>query len=63
MRSTLRKTEVKLDLLTDIDTLLWVKKKLEVEYVMQFIDMQKLIANIQKIMIKVKNHHILNIGM
>ena len=63
MRSTLRKTEVKLDLLTDIDTLLWVKKELEVEYVMQFIGMQKLIANIQKIMIKVKNHHILNIGM
>ena len=38
-----------------------VEKTLE-EYVMQFIDMEKLITNIRKIMIKIRNHHILNIG-
>ena len=37
-----------------------LKKALEEEYVMQFIDMQKLITNILKTMIKRKNHHILN---
>ena len=42
--------------------LLMVKKELEEEH-MQFIDMEKLITNIWKIMVKVKNHHILNIGM
>ena len=30
---------------------------------MQLIDMQKVILNIYKIMIKVTNHHILNIDM
>ena len=30
---------------------------------MQFIDMQKIIIKTQKIMIRIKNHHILNIGM
>ena len=30
---------------------------------MQLIDMQKLIKIYEMIMIKVKNHHILNIGM
>ena len=30
---------------------------------MQFIDIQKLITNIWKITIKIKNDHILNIGM
>ena len=34
-----------------------MKKELEVEYVLQFIGMKKLITNIWKIMIK--NHHIL----
>ena len=41
--------------------LLMAEKVFEEEYVMQFIDMQKLIINIWKIMIKIKN--ILNIGM
>ena len=36
-----------------------MKKELEVEYVLQFIGMKKLITNIWKIMIKIKNHHIL----
>ena len=31
--------------------------ELEVEYVMQFIDMQKLIINVLKVMIKIKNYH------
>ena len=41
-----KSTEVKLELLTDIDMLLMVLKALEEEYVMQFINMQKLITNI-----------------
>ena len=31
--------------------------ELEVEYVKQFIDMQKLIINVLKVMIKIKNYH------
>ena len=61
--AALKKIEVKLELLTDIDMLLMVEKALEEEYVMQFISMQKLITNIRKIMIKIKNHHIFNTGM
>ena len=38
-------------------------KELEKEYVMQFIDMQKLITNILKIKLKIKNNHVLNIGV
>ena len=45
-QAALKKTEVKLELLTDIDMLLMVQKKLEEEYVTQFIDIQKLIKNI-----------------
>ena len=63
MASSFKKTKVKLELLTDTDMLLMVKKELEEEHIMQFIDMEKLITNIWKIMVKVKNHHILNIGM
>ena len=37
--------------------------ELEEEYVMQYIDMQKKIMNIWEIMIKTKNHHIVNIWM
>ena len=61
-QAALKKTEVKLELLTDIDMPLMVKKELEKQYVMQFINMLKIITNIRKIMIKIKNHHILNIG-
>ena len=45
-QASLKKIEVKLELLADIDELLMVEKALEKECVMQFIDMQKLIRNI-----------------
>ena len=50
---------MELELLTDIDMLLMVEKKLEEEYVnMLFllIDMQKLITSTWKIMLKIRNH-------
>ena len=40
-----------------------MKKVLEEEYVIQFINMQKLKTNIWKIMAKIENRHILNIEM
>ena len=60
-----KKTKVKSDLsLTDFDMLLRVEKgKREVEYVVLFINTQKVILNTWKIMIKIKNHHNLSIGM
>ena len=45
-KTTLKETEVKLELLTDIDMVLMIKKELEEEYVTQIIDRQKLIINI-----------------
>ena len=45
----LKKTKVKLDLLTDIDILLKVLKVLEEEYVTLFIDMSKLTTNARKV--------------
>ena len=45
-QTVLKKTKVKLDLLTDIDMLLIVEKGITEEYVTLFIDMQKLITNI-----------------
>ena len=48
-----KKTKVKLDLLTDIDILSMVVKVSEEEYVTLFINMQKLITNRWKIMIKI----------
>ena len=59
----LKKTKVKLDILTDTDMLLMVQKLLEEEYVTLFIDMQKLITGAWKIMIEIKNCHIFNIGI
>ena len=50
---------MELELLTDVDMLLMVEKKLEEEYVnMLFllIDMQKLITSTWKIMLKIRNH-------
>ena len=41
----LKKAKVKLDLLTDIDMVLMVEKLLEEEYIIPFIDTQKLITN------------------
>ena len=37
-----------------------VEKVLEVEYIMLFMDIRKLIINMWKIMIKMKNHRILS---
>ena len=59
MTSSFKKTKVKLDLSTDIDVI----KVLEEKYVIQFINTQKLITNTEKIMIKIKNCHIFNIGI
>ena len=61
MASNFRKDWSKIRIIADIVILLTAEKK--VEYVMQFIIMQKLITNTWKIMIKIKNRHILNIGM
>ena len=58
-QAALRKAKVKLDLLADFDMLL-IEKKVS-EYVMLFNGIQKLITNIWKIMIEVKNHHMLGI--
>ena len=60
MASSLKKAKVKLDLLTDINMLLIVKKVSEVKYSMLFINMRKLITNSLKVMMRMKNHHILS---
>ena len=60
MARSFKKDRIKLELLTDIDQL---NKELEEQHITQFIDMQKLIINISKIMIRIKNRHILNIKM
>ena len=57
-QACLKKTEVKLELLTDIDMLLMFEKGTRVENVIRYIDMQKQIISIWKIMIKTKHHHI-----
>ena len=44
-QAALKKAKVKLDLLTDIDMVLMVEKLLEEEYIIPFIDTQKLITN------------------
>ena len=59
--AALKKAEVKLELLTDIGMLLMVEKGIRGG--IQFTNMQKLITNAWKIMMKIKNHHILIIGM
>ena len=48
--------------LIEIDMLLMVEKGIT-EGICHSIDMQKLITDTRKIMIKVKNRHIFNIGM
>ena len=58
-QAALKNTKVKLDLLTDMDILLMVKK---VEDVTLSINMWNLIINAWKVIIKIKNHPILNIG-
>ena len=61
-QETLEKTKAKFELLTDIDMLLMVEKGIREEYATLFVHLQKLI-NTWKIMIKIKNCHICNIGM
>ena len=61
-QAALKMAKVELDLLTDIDMLLMVKRALEEEYAMQFIAMWKAIISICEIMMKIKDHHILIIG-
>ena len=53
----LKRTEVQLKLLAD-NMLMMVEKELEVEYVMQYIGVQKQIISTWKIMIKLLNLHI-----
>ena len=55
-QAALKKTNVKLDFLTDNDMLVMVEKGI-------FTDMQKLLTNTWNVMTKIKNRHILNIGM
>ena len=62
-QADLKKAKIKLNLLTDIDMLLMVEKLLEEEYFTLFLDMQKVITNTLKIMMKIKNRRIFNIGM
>ena len=61
-QAVLKKTKLKLYLLTDIDMLLMVEKGIRGEYVTLFIDMQELIST-WKVIIKIKNCHDFSIGM
>ena len=56
-QAALQKIKVKLDLLTDIDMLLMVEKAIRGGIC------QKIITNTWKIMTKIQNCHIFNIGM
>ena len=58
-QAAFEKTKVKLHLLTVIGMLLMVEKGILL--IILFIDLQKLIKNTRKIMIKLKNRHIFNI--
>ena len=55
-QAALKKTEVKWELLTDIDVLLMIEKGIKGGIC--HTNIQKLITNIWKIMITVKNNHI-----
>ena len=57
-KACLKKTNVKLELLTDNDMLLMFEKGIRGEFVKQHIDTLKPIINTWKIMIKIKNNHI-----
>ena len=56
----IKKTKVKLDLLTDIDLLFMVEKVIRGGIIMLFIDMGKLIIKTWKV--KIKNLSVLTIG-
>ena len=55
--------KIKLDLLTDINMLSMVEKGIKGRIATQFFDIQKLITNAWKIMIKIKNCLFFNIAM
>ena len=59
--ATPNEAKVKVDLLTNIDMFLMIKKVSEVDCFMLFIDMQKLITSTLKFMIKIKNNCILRL--
>ena len=73
-QAAFKNIKVKSELLSDTDMLLTAEKRsmsykkpvnvsYATEYVILLIDMQKLIINIWRILIKIQNFHILNIGM
>ena len=62
-QAAFKKTEIKLELLTDIDMLLMVEKGTRGGIFHAIHQYAKAINKYSKIMIKIKNHHILNIGM
>ena len=57
-QTCLKKTEVELEVLTDIEMLLIVEKELEVQHAMQYIDMQKQTINTWKNITKTMNYYI-----
>ena len=59
--NSLKNYQSKIRYFNDINMMFMVEKVLEEEYVTLFIDMQKPITNTWKIMIKIKNRHILKI--
>ena len=59
--NSLKNYQSKIRYFNDINMMFMVEKVLEEEYVTLFIDMQKPITNTWKIMIKIKNCHILKI--
>ena len=56
-QSCLKKTEVKLELITDYDMVVMIEKGIKVEFSKQHTGILKQIINISKIMIKTMNHH------
>ena len=62
-QACLKKTEVKLELLTDVAMLLMTEKGRRGVYIyyIQYIDMQKQIINILRIIINIKKNHFFNI--
>ena len=57
-----KKTEAKLELPTNVDMLLMIEKQVTGWIFTLITDMHQLIINIWKIVIKIKNHHLWNIG-
>ena len=56
-QACLKKTEVKLELITDYDMVVMIEKVIGVEFAKQRTGTLKQIINISKMMIKTMNHH------